>query len=654
MKGMENFMDKTPIKVKRRVLILLSIFIGLFLFMITRLYHVQVTEGAGLQEKAFDQHTRDRNITPTRGDILDTNGNVIATSASVFTIGVVRVQIEDPEYVASILSEMLDKNYDEVYKKVTKHVSFERIATKVDKELADSIRILNLPGVKVDEDSQRYYPYEELAAHALGFVGKDNQGIIGLEVKYDEYLKGTPGKILMKTNGKGERTENEAEVRIEPTNGHNLVTSIDITLQEYAQQTIDNVVAEKKAKGGTIILMNPQNGEIYAMANSPTFNLNTPFTVQDPKILEIWNTLDANQKQNKLNEMWRNFAINDTYEPGSTFKIFTSAIGLSEQVVTPETPFYCNGYHMVGGVKIKCWRSNDPHGEQTFAQGVQNSCNPVFMLVGDAISAPVFYQYMDEFGFMRKTGIDLPGEARGIMHKQNNIGPVELATISFGQSFQITPIQLLSAASTVINGGTQVIPHFAKYVLNNNGDVIKEFDYTTNNQIIDKEVSDQMKEILESVVSIGTGHKCYIPGYKIGGKTATSQKLPRGSHKYIASFCAFAPADDPKIIGIVLIDEPQGVYYGGTIAGPVMKEILANALPYLGIEPRYTEEELQMLETQTYVVQNFKDMELKNAKSKLYIEGVLVEIIGEGGTVIDQFPAEGEIINKTSKIILYT
>ncbi|OOB78831.1 MAG: peptidoglycan glycosyltransferase [Epulopiscium sp. Nuni2H_MBin003] len=647
-------MDKTPVKIKRRIIILSTIFLCGFLFMTGRLYYVQVVEGANLQERAFEQHTRDRNITPTRGNILDANGNVIATSASVFTIGVVKAQIEDPTQVATILSEKLELDYDTVYQKVTKNVAFERIDTKVEKEIADSIRQLNLPGVKVDEDSMRYYPYEEFAAHVLGFVGSDNQGIIGLEVKYDEYLEGSPGKILMETNGKGERQQDEAEIRIEPINGFHLVTTLDLTLQQYAQQAIDSVVEEKQAARGTIVLMNPQNGEIYAMANSPTFDLNEPFTVTDPEIAAIWSTLDSATKQNELNAMWRNFAINDTYEPGSTFKIFTSAIGLAENVVTPTTQFNCNGFHVVEGVKIKCWRSARPHGSQTFTEGVQNSCNPVFMLVGADIGAASFYQYMSTFGFMTKTGIDLPGEASGIMHKEANIGPVELATVSFGQSFQITPIQLLTAASAVVNGGTQVIPHFGKYIVNDENGIIKEFDYTTNNQIISPEVSEQMKVILESVVAEGTGNKSYIPGYKIGGKTATSQKLPRGSGKYIASFLSFAPADDPQIIGIVLIDEPQGVYYGGAIAGPVMKEVMSNALPYLGIEPQYTEAELEMLETQTFTIPNVTGLTLQEAKTVFYAEGVLIEIEGEGDTVLSQFPAEGEVINKTSKVILYT
>ncbi|OON91494.1 MAG: peptidoglycan glycosyltransferase [Epulopiscium sp. Nele67-Bin002] len=647
-------MDKTPVKIKRRILTVLAMFTIGLVAMMFRLAYVQVVEGTLLQERAFDQHTRDRSISPTRGDILDVNGEVIATSASVFTIGVVKAQVEDPIQVATVLSEILELNYDTVYTNVTKQVAFQRIATKVDKEVADVIRQMNLPGVKVDEDSDRYYPYEDLAAHVIGFVGADNQGIIGLEVKYESYLKGTAGTILMETNGRGERREDEAEVRIEPIDGNHLVTTLDVTLQEYAQQAIDSVVAEKQAAGGTIILMNPQNGEIYAMANSPTFDLNDPFIVNDPEMAAIWSTLDAATKQTELNQMWRNFAVTDTYEPGSTFKIFTSAIGLEENIITPTTPFSCNGFHVVEGVKIKCWRSANPHGQQTFTQGVQNSCNPVFMLIGEDVGAVKFYEYMSTFGFMTKTGIDLPGEASGIMHKVDNIGPVELATVSFGQSFQITPIQLLSAASAVINGGYEITPHFGKYIIDNDGNIIEEFEYKQGEQIISPEVSREMQIILESVVSEGTGNKSYIPGYRIGGKTATSQKLPRGSGKYIASFVAFAPAEDPQVIGIVLIDEPQGVYYGGSVAGPVMKEVLANALPYLGIEPEYTPAELEMLETQTYTVPNLIGLTVQEVKALLYSEGVLLEFEGEGDTVIDQFPAEGDTINKTSKVILYT
>ncbi|OON99751.1 MAG: peptidoglycan glycosyltransferase [Epulopiscium sp. Nele67-Bin004] len=644
----------TPVRFKRRILIVMGIFMFALLAMTVRLGYVQIVEGTKLQDRAFEQHTRDRNITPTRGSILDVNGEVIASSASVFTIGVVKAQVEDPVQVSTVLSEQLEMDYDTVYQHVTKQVAFERIATKVDKEVADVIRQLNLPGVKVDEDSERYYPYEDLASHVLGFVGADNQGIIGLEVKYDEYLKGESGTILMETNGRGERREDEAEVRVDPVNGNNLVTTIDITLQEYAQQAIDKVVEEKQAAGGTIVLMNPQNGEIYAMANSPSFDLNEPFTINDPEVAEIWHTLSAAEQQNELNQMWRNFAINDTYEPGSTFKVFTSAAGLEENIVTPTSPFSCTGSHTVEGVTIKCWRSANPHGQQTFTQGVQNSCNPVFMLIGEQLGAVKFYQYMANFGFMSKTGIDLPGEASGIMHKVDNIGPVELATISFGQSFQITPIQLLTAGSAVINGGYQITPHFGKYIVDDEGNILETFEYEQGTQIISEEVSKEMQAILESVVSEGTGNKSYIPGYRIGGKTATSQKLPRGSGKYIASFMAFAPADDPQIIGIVLVDEPQGTYYGGQIAGPVMKSVLANALPYLGIEPEYTEAELEMLETQTFIVPNLSGLTVQEVKQILYQEGVLIEVEGEGDVVLDQFPQPDQEINKTSKIILYT
>ncbi|ONI42240.1 peptidoglycan glycosyltransferase [Candidatus Epulonipiscium fishelsonii] len=647
-------MDKTPVKLKKRILILGTIFSFAFMAMVCRLVYVQVIWGAELQEKAFDQHTRDRNITQTRGSILDRNGNVIAQNSSVLTIGVVRAQVEDPVHVATILSEKLGLNYDKVYQNVTKRVSFQRIATKVDQEVAAEISALNLPGVKVDEDSERHYPYEELAAPVVGFVGKDNQGIVGLEVVYDKYLKGEPGQILMETQGDGTRREDEAEVRIEPVNGNHLVTTLDITLQEYTQQIIDRVVDEKQAKSGSIVLMNPKNGEIYSMASSPTFNLNDPFSPSDPKIAEIWDTLSATQKQNELNKMWRNPPINDTYEPGSTFKVFTSAMGLDKGLITPDTPFNCTGSLTVGGHTIKCWRHKYPHGDQTFTQGVQNSCNPVFMHVGEWLGADNFYTYMVRFGFMEKTGIDLPGEAKGIMHKQEKIGPVELATMSFGQSFQITPMQLLSAASSVVNGGYEITPHFGKQIIDENGNVVEVLEFNQGTQIITPEVSSQLKTILESVVSEGTGNKSYIPGYSIGGKTATSQKLPRGSGKYIASFMAFAPADDPIVIGIVMIDEPKGVYYGGAIAGPIMKEVMSNTLPYLGVEPKYTEQEQEMPETQVLEVPNFIGMDTRKAKDALYALGVTPEVEGTGTTVVDQFPTEGQLINRTSKIILYT
>ncbi|MDA3732468.1 penicillin-binding transpeptidase domain-containing protein [Niameybacter massiliensis] len=622
--------------------------------LIVRLGYVQIGMGGFLQDKAFEQHTRDRLISPTRGTIYDRTGKVLAQSGSVSTIGVVHAQITDPAMVAKILSEKLEMNYDEVYKKVTKRVAFERIKTKVDKDIADEIRNMNLPGVKVDEDSKRYYPYGSLAAQVIGFVGKDNQGIVGLEVQYDSYLKGTEGKILMETNGHGERREEEVEVRIDPENGTNLVTTLDVTLQEYAAQAIEKVVTEKQAKRGSIVLMNPQNGEIYAMANYPTYDLNEPFTINDPELSANWHTYTYKEKQDYLNAMWRNFTINDTYEPGSTFKVFTSAMGLESGVITPESEFNCNGSKVVGGRTIKCWRSPRNHGHQTFVQGVQNSCNPVFMEVGERIGATRFHDYMVQFGFKKKTGVDLPGEAVGIMYSADKMGPVELATMSFGQSFQITPLQLLSSASAIINGGYTITPHFGKEIVDDSGNVLQAFEYDKGEQIISTKTSDQMRVILESVVSEGTGSKTYIPGYRIGGKTATSQKLPRGSGKYIASFMAFAPADDPQVIGLVLIDEPKGVYYGGAVAGPVMQTIMANTLPYLGIEPVYNEAELKLDETQKVKVPDFRTLPLKDAKILANSSQVLVEFIGSGDLVLNQFPLPGEEINKNSKILLYT
>ena len=639
---------------KRRIFILMMCFIGLLIAMSIRLGYMQLYEGKGLQELASEQQTRDRTIAPTRGNIYDRQLNVLAQSASVATIGVVHAQIQDPERVAKVLSEHLQMDYDKVYKKVTKVVAFERIATKVDKSIADEIRALNLPGVKVDEDSKRYYPFNTLASQTIGFVGKDNQGIIGLEVKYDSYLKGTPGKILMETNGKGERREEEVEVRMDPVNGNHLVTTLDLTLQQYAEQAIEKAVTMKSARRGAIIMMNPQNGEIYALAIKPDFNLNEPFTVQSEEISASWDIMTESEKQNALNQMWRNFTINDTYEPGSTFKVFTSAMGLEEGVVDEKSKFTCTGSKTVAGRTIKCWRSPRSHGVETFVQGVQNSCNPVFMEVAERIGASKFYDYMIKFGFKSKTNIDLPGEAVGILHHKSHIGPVELATMSFGQSFQITPMQLLSAAAAAVNGGYKVTPHCGKEIIDDAQNVITTFDFGKGEQIISSETSERLKKILESVVSEGGGHKAYIPGYHIGGKTATSQKLPRGSGKYTASFMAFAPASNPQIMALVIIDEPKGTYYGGVIAGPVMHEILSNALPYLGITPDYSEEELKDETLQKSVVPDFRNLSVKEAKKMAGEAKVEVTIQGEGESIISQFPLPGESVNQSSKIILYT
>lgn len=556
-------MDKLNINNKKKIIFYIAFFQMAFFILICRVFFIQSIKADEYQKMAYEQQTRDRLISPKRGEIVDRNNNPIATNESVYSISVINSQIEEPEKVASILSEKLELKYEDVLKKVNKKVALERIKTKVDKETADLIRNLNLVGVMIDEDIKRIYPNENMASQVIGFVGKDNQGIIGLEAKYDEYLKGKQGKILTETDSRGIELKNGTQERVAPTNGYTLVTSIDINIQKYAEQTLEKVVEAKGAKRGSIILMNPQNGEIYAMANKPDFNLNEPFTINNEDLKSNWANMSQKDRNNALNQMWRNFSINDTYEPGSTFKVMTSAMGLNEKLITPETSFNCGGGKTVGGRYIKCWRSPRSHGSQTFVQGVQNSCNPVFMEVGEKLGADKFYEYMQIFGFNEKTGVDLPGEAVGIMHKKENVGPVELATMSFGQSFQITPLQLLRAISSVINGGELITPHFGTKIVDENGNIIEELNYKKGRKTISKETSEQMKWILEIVVSEGTGNKTYIPGFRIGGKTATSEKLPRRSGKYIASFCAFSPAENPQVIALVLVDEPQGVYYGG-------------------------------------------------------------------------------------------
>lgn len=576
-------MDKLSFRGKKRLLLMLAVFVLSLIVLSIRVGYIMLFKAEEYQNMAYEQQTRDRLIAPKRGSILDRNGNGIAVTESVSAVSVIHAQIENEEETAKALSEILELDYEDVLEDVKENVALKRIKSKVDNETAAEIRELNLPGVMIDEDVERTYPYYTLAASVIGFVGKDNQGIIGLESKYEEYLKGEPGKIMTLTDSRGRRVS-DAEERVEPVNGENLVISIDVVIQQYAEQEIAAAVEAKNAKSGVIIVMNPQNGEIYAMANYPTFDLNEPFTINDEELAAMWDTFTAEEQNEYLNQMWRNKAINDTYEPGSTFKIVTASTGLEEGVITPESTFNCTGSMVVGGRTIKCWRYPRTHGTQTFAEGVRNSCNPVFMAVAERIGADTFYDYMIKFGFAEKTGIDLNGEAVGILHKKDDIGPVELATMSFGQTFQITPIQLLRAAAAVVNGGKLITPHFAIKTVDDNGFTVNTFEWPEGERVISEETSATMREILESVVAEGTGNKAQVEGYRIGGKTATSQKLPRGSGKYIASFMAFAPADDPQVMALVLIDEPEGVYYGGTVAGPVMRDLLTNILPYLNIE----------------------------------------------------------------------
>ena len=520
-------------------------------------------------------HERERTIKAARGEIVDRNGTVIAANRTVCTVSVIHNQVKEPEKVIRELARILDLSEEKVRKKVEKWSSREIIRTNVEKSVGDEIMNLGLSGVKVDEDYRRYYPYGSLASKVLGFTGADNQGIIGLEVMYEKYLKGQDGLILTLSDAKGTELQNVAEERVEPIPGNTLTVSLDVNIQKYAEQAAYQVMEKKGAKAVSIIIMNPQNGEIYAMVNAPEFDLNDPFSLSGES-----SGLTGAELQDARNKMWRNRCINDTYEPGSTFKIITAAAGLEAGVVHLDDKFSCPGFRIVEDRKIRCHKVGG-HGAETFLQGAMNSCNPVFIDVGQRLGVDSFYHYFEQFGLLGKTGIDLPGEAATIMHKQENVGPVELATISFGQSFQITPIQLVTTVSSIINGGTRITPHFGVEVRETDGTLVETFSYDKREEICSGETSETMQYLLEKVVSEGGGKNAKIEGYAIGGKTATSQTLPRSEHRYISSFLGFAPADDPKVLVIAIINNPKGTYYGGLIAAPVVKEIMENILPYL-------------------------------------------------------------------------
>ena len=564
---------------KRKILI---VFIGaslMILGLIARLCYLMIFDAEYYQKKAEALHEREREIKAARGEIIDRNGKVLATNKTVCTVSVIHSQIEDADAVTKALAGTLEMEEETVRKKVEKVSSMERIKTNVEKEVGDRIREMNLAGVKVDEDFKRYYPYEELASKVLGFTGGDNQGIIGLEVKYEDYLKGENGMILSTTDASGVELEGIAEDRAEPTAGNTLRISIDYNIQKYAQQMAQKVMEEKQAEKVAIILMNPQNGEIYAMVNWPEFNLNEPFELPEGTTYD-----SEDEKQELLNQMWRNGCINDTYEPGSTFKIITSSACLEEGVVDLDDTFVCPGYKIVEDRRIRCHKVGG-HGAETFVEGVQNSCNPVFMEIRLRLGAERFCDYFEQFGLMEKTGVDLPGEASTIMHRLEDIGEVELATMTFGQSFQVTPVQMAATVSSLINGGKRVTPHFGVEVLDSeSGKTLKTFSDKQGRRVISEKTSETMRKILESVVSVGSGKNAYIEGYIIGGKTATSQTLPRSANKYISSFIGFAPAENPQILGMCVIYDPKGIYYGGTIAAPVVREIFDDVLPYLGIE----------------------------------------------------------------------
>lgn len=569
---------------RKKIVAVFALCMAAMLFLIGRLGYLMLLRADYYSEKAQDLHERERSIKAARGKILDCNGKVLADNKTVCTISVIHSQIKEPEKVIDVLTEELGLERDQVKKRVEKNSSIERIKTNVDKQTGDKIREYDLAGVKVDEDYKRNYPYGNLASKVLGFTGSDNQGIVGLEVKYESILKGTDGQILTMTDARGVELSDTGEGRKEPVSGKNLILSLDANLQEYAQQAAYQALEQKQADSVSIILMRPGNGEILAMVNVPEYDLNDPFNLK-----KSTNGMSQQEIQDERNKMWRNGCINDTYEPGSTFKIITASAALEEGVVTPEDTFSCPGFRIVDDRRIRCHKTTG-HGSETFVQGVMNSCNPVFIEVGQRLGTDAFYRYFQQFGLLEKTGIDLPGEAGTIMHQKKDIGPVELATISFGQSFQITPIRLAATVCSLINGGHQITPHFGVEVREDDGTLLETLSYKEGKQIVSEQVSKTMRTILEKVVSEGGGKKAYIEGYHIGGKTATSETLPRSANKYISSFLGFVPEEDPRILGICIINNPQGVYYGGTICAPVMRTVFENILPYLGIEKEAAQE----------------------------------------------------------------
>ncbi len=570
--------DNNKIFHRKKVMTVFFACTAVMIVLFGRLVYLCVWRAEHYSTLATELHERERSIKAARGRILDCNGKVLADNKTVCTVSVIHNQIEDPNRVIQVLCEELELTEEYVKKRVEKYSSMERIKSNVDKAVGDKIREYDLPGVKVDEDYKRYYPYDSLASKVLGFTGGDNQGIIGLEVVYEEQLQGEPGTILTVTDAKGIEVEAAGERRIEPVSGSDLCISMDMNIQSYATQLAMQAMATKEADSVSIVVMNPQNGEVLAMVNVPEFNLNDPYALPEGTAENI----TAEDKQNILNGIWRNGCINDTYEPGSTFKIITAAAGLEEKVITKESNFGCPGFIVVDDRKIRCHKVSG-HGSQDFTHCMMNSCNPALISVGLRLGLDKYYEYFEQFGLKKKTGIDLPGEAGTIMHKKENMGNVELATVAFGQSFQITPVQLLTTAASIINGGNRITPHFGVKTTDEQGDVLETFQYPVTSEIVSEETSATMREILEMVVSEGSGKNGGIAGFRIGGKTATSQTLPRGSGKYISSFVGFAPADNPQVIAIAIVNNPKGIYYGGQVAAPIIRQLFENILPYLGI-----------------------------------------------------------------------
>lgn len=639
---------------RRNILIIIIVIMLATIGLTGRLTYLMIFKSEDYAARAKALHERERPIKAERGSVYDINGIEIATNRPVCTISVIHSQIKEPEQVIKVLSEELGLSEEAVRKRVEKNTSIERIKSNVNKEIADRIREYKMDGVMVDEDYKRYYPFDSLASKVIGFTGSDNQGVIGLEVKYEEYLKGINGRILTLTTAYGVEIENAAEDRITPQPGNNLYLSLDVNIQKYAEQAAYMAMDAKSADNVKLIVMNPNNGEIYAMVNAPEFNLNDPYNLINEIAKDyVGETLSSEKLNELLNGMWRNACISDTYEPGSAFKIVTTTAALEEKVLELEDRFFCPGYKRVEDRIIRCHKAGG-HGSQNFIEGIKNSCNPVFMEIGARVGVEKTYEYYRKLGLFNRTGVDIPGEANSIMHNIDVIGAVELATMSFGQSFQITPLQLLTAASAIINGGTLVTPHFGLEIKSPDGRTVKTLEYKTVDNAVSTETSETMKQLLEAVVTDGTGRRAYLPGFRVGGKTATSEKLPRRTGKYISSFIGFAPADDPQIIALILIDEPVGIYYGGTIAAPVIADLFDNILPYMGIEAKYTDEEESEYQVGTFVVPDFIGKTKKEMKDllRIYDFGSIYSS-GDGDIVTEQYPLPGDSINRNSSLVLF-
>ncbi len=639
---------------RKTIIVVIAVFTAVALGLFGRLLYLMILNSEEYAVRAQELHERERSIKAARGIIYDRNGVVLADNKPVCTVSVIHSQITEPERVISVLCEVLELSEETVRKRVEKVSSIERIKANVDKETADYLRSFELDGVMVDEDYKRYYPFGTLASRVIGFTGGDNQGIIGLEVKYDSVLEGIPGKILTLTTAHGTEIPNAAENRQEPIAGNSLTVSLDVNIQRYAEQAAMKVMEAKNAKHVSMILMNPQNGEIYAMATVPEFDLNDPYTLNSEYSAKATGeTVSSEEKNTLLNQMWRNPCISDTYEPGSTFKIITATAAFEHNAVKLTDRFYCPGHKIVEDRTIHCHKVSG-HGSESFVDGIKNSCNPVFMEIGARVGIDGLYETFRKLGLMNKTGIDLPGEASSIMHKTENVKAVELATISFGQSFQITPMQLLSAVSTVINGGNRITPHLAMYAKNTEENTVKTYQYEGESGVVSESTCETMKMLLEAVVHDGTGKRAYLPGFRIGGKTATSEKLPRSSNRYISSFLGFAPAENPQVVALVLIDEPEGIYYGGTIAAPVIGEVFDQVLPYLGIEPVYSEDEQKLDGIGSFTVPNLVGMKREEVQKLLKAyEFEEVYYSREGEVITEQFPEAGEEVKKNTNLILY-